>query len=212
MPFRHARLPYVSVLLVCCTTSCLPASLMSCLVFFSRLCLPIYLIPFADLNFAVLHSVRRLAYFKHLQWEQEWIDELVETTCRIYDFDYTTVRDITPECTPDTSVHGDNVSVSLAVYLTFLIFIFVCRMRTTRMRTTSSRAYTALSRKVAPLSRLRPDKLTSYLNSPPEQPDNGNVLQWWHRQQAAYPHLVLMALNFLSIPGMLITWFFSDCD
>ena len=166
-PFRHARLPFVSVLLVCCAASCLPACLMSCLVSFSRLCSPIYLVPFADLNFAVLHPARRLAYFKHTQWEQEWIDELVETMCCIYDFDYTTVRDVMPECTPDTSVHGDNVSVSLAVRLTFLIFIFACRTRTTTRRTTSSRAYTTLSCQVAPSSRLTnsPRTLTAHLSS-----------------------------------------------
>lgn len=45
-----------------------------------------------------------------------------------------------------------------------------------------------------------PDELAMYLGSPPEQPEGGNALQWWHRQRTTYPRLSLMALDYLSIP------------
>jgi len=42
----------------------------------------------ADIAFAVLHPARRLAYLKHMRWEQKWIDNLVEVTWRIFKLDY----------------------------------------------------------------------------------------------------------------------------
>jgi hypothetical protein len=43
------------------------------------------------------------------------------------------------------------------------------------------------------------DKLTRYLALDPE--DVTDALQWWHEHRTMYPHLLHMALDYLSIPG-----------
>ena len=43
------------------------------------------------------------------------------------------------------------------------------------------------------------NELETYLNTPTE--DTDNVLKWWQRQEATYPHLSRMALDYLTIPG-----------
>jgi len=45
------------------------------------------------------------------------------------------------------------------------------------------------------------DELTAFLKSPTEWPEGGNALRWWHRNKSTYPHLSLMAMDYLSIPG-----------
>jgi hypothetical protein len=45
------------------------------------------------------------------------------------------------------------------------------------------------------------DELDRYLNTDPEAV--GDVLMWWHERRAMYPHLSRMALDYLTIPGVL---------
>lgn len=52
------------------------------------------------------------------------------------------------------------------------------------------------------------DELDRYLSTDPESVDN--VLLWWHGKRATFPTLSRMALDYLSIPGVL-TSFESLC-
>jgi hypothetical protein len=45
------------------------------------------------------------------------------------------------------------------------------------------------------------DELALYLTTPLE--DAKDPIQWWHAKQKTYPRLSRMALDYLSIPGML---------
>jgi hypothetical protein len=46
------------------------------------------------------------------------------------------------------------------------------------------------------------DELQHYLRSDLDTPGEG-PLKWWRSKQQLYPRLSLMALNYLSIPGMI---------
>ena len=46
-----------------------------------------------------------------------------------------------------------------------------------------------------------PDELGAYLRAPCEAVADADVLKWWHDCQAQYPHLAIMAISYLTIPG-----------
>ena len=46
------------------------------------------------------------------------------------------------------------------------------------------------------------DELGAYLSMPCEAVADADVLKWWRDRQAQYPHLAIMAISYLTIPGM----------
>jgi hypothetical protein len=48
------------------------------------------------------------------------------------------------------------------------------------------------------------DEVSRYLSTDPEQVRD--VLLWWHERKSVYPCLSRMALDYLSIPGELLTY------
>lgn len=46
------------------------------------------------------------------------------------------------------------------------------------------------------------DELEHFLSRPPVQLPDGNAIGWWLANQAIYPRLHQMAINYLTAPGM----------
>ena len=65
----------------------------------------------ADLLISVLHPARRLQYFKQLRWEQDWIDDLLQTMRNIYEHDYTAIEDTPHEPVVDAFALRDLVHI-----------------------------------------------------------------------------------------------------
>ena len=53
---------------------------------------------------------------------------------------------------------------------------------------------------LAPVTPTTKNELERYLQTPVKNVKN--ALEWWVKNQAVYPHLSWMALDYLSIPGM----------
>lgn len=45
------------------------------------------------------------------------------------------------------------------------------------------------------------DELAAYLATPCKSVADGDVLKWWRDRQSQYPHLAIMAVSYLTIPG-----------
>ena len=49
------------------------------------------------------------------------------------------------------------------------------------------------------------DELGTYLRAPCEAVADADVLKWWRDRQKQYPHLAIMAISYLTIPGTCLT-------
>ncbi|TFY61175.1 hypothetical protein EVG20_g7153 [Dentipellis fragilis] len=123
----------------------------------------------------ILHPRHKLEYFKHANWEADWIDTAREIVRDEFDRSYASVA------IPDNEAADDAESSA----------------ETTEIQSQNIFDNLPALRKPKVSSRL--DELARYLAADVENVADG--LQWWHRQCSEYPRLSRMAINYLSIPA-----------
>lgn len=138
----------------------------------------------------MLHPRHKLAYFKRMNWEEDWIATAREIVLDEYKLRYNngqtgrTSTDTEDDSgTPGTAArHAKDKGKARATHAPEEINIF-----------------DALESFPAQEHNDMEDELVRYLNSPPEPITN--ALLWWHDRRKTFPNLSRMALDYLAIPG-----------
>jgi len=117
----------------------------------------------------------KLATFRNLSWREEWIQEAQESIYRIYAAQYAPTNSINQSrpATPDP-FEGDGLEDD------FLEAVFGSQS--------------------SAMSINAPSELELYLEEPPEA-RTVKPIEWWRTYASKYPHLALMARDFLAIPA-----------
>jgi hypothetical protein len=122
----------------------------------------------------VLHPRHKLKYFKHADWEPEWIVAAKDIVRAEFDRSYAAQ----PENVEEDKDKDKDVEMR-----------GMC----------SSNIFDNLPALSAPRTRELRDELDGYLSIDPEH--IVDVLMWWTEKKSMYPRLSRMALDYLSIPG-----------
>jgi len=133
--------------------------------------------------FIVLHPRHKLKYFERAGWEPEWIAAAKDIIQAEFDNSYAQPEDVQEGEDGD----GDEEDAEASV----------CKDGN------SSNIFDNLPALSAPRIKELRDDLDRYLGTDPEHV--ADVLMWWTERKSTYPCLSRMALDYLSIPGELIT-------
>jgi len=140
--------------------------------------------------FSVLHLRHKLEYFKKRNWEAAWIDTAHQIVRDEFDWSYSSL-DVAGDGT-DMQVDTDTV-VSRHCLLKYVFVDFLFEILPEYMNIFDNLP------DLAQASSDRRDELDRYLASDVENVTD--ALMWWYERRAAFPHLSLMAWDYLSIPG-----------
>jgi hypothetical protein len=138
--------------------------------------------------FLVLHPCHKLEYFKKQKWEIPWIQDACKIVCHEFVCSYTPAA----VCSQRDDVQVANcrpVSYPNSHLFKPLTLFFIFQ---------STNIFDHLPN-LAPMSSELCDELNCYLATDIE--DTKDPLKWWYEQCWTFPHLALMAHNYLSIPG-----------
>ena len=147
------------------------------------------------MHLVALHPCHKLNYFKKAKWDNEWID----TARQIVQDEFKHSYKGSPAANLTTSTsHAEHNSESKKVCWILLISIGVLAdsfiMKTTTI-------FDSLPVICTPKTTDLCDELDRYLSINPEH--TVDVLLWWAKEKHLYLCLSCMALDYLSIPGML---------
>ena len=142
----------------------------------------------------VLHPRHKFEYFKIQKWEAQWIQDAREIVYREFDHSYA------PAASQQRD--RDDRQVANPVSHTTPNCDFVVDLR----RGQTHNIFDNLP-DLAPMSSDLGNELDCYLAADIE--DVKDPLKWWYEHRGAFPHLSLMARDYLSIPGKSITPSFS---
>lgn len=143
------------------------------------------------LNLIVLHPGLKLEYFRQQEWDEGWISNAEDLVREEYIINY---QGKDPKATVPNAVDYE--------YLTYAIHTLTITSQDDGDNSNNDAitAFTNISiTKVVASWRSELDK---YLHKAVENVKD--PLKWWIANQHVYPNLYHMALDFLSIPGMLV--------
>ncbi len=145
----------------------------------------------------MLHPSHKLQYFKNHEWEEGWIDEAARITKRAFLDNYATVATATAgavaaSATMHTAASTPSTVRNLPLFHIVTLTLLIQNIFDQRLTFS------------VPKAQSPENELTSYLNAIPEPVTN--ALKWWHERRTIYPCLSRMALDYLSMPGKLLSF------
>ena len=144
---------------------------------------------------SVLHLRHKLAYFKAAEWEPAWIETARDIVRDEFKQSYKNKK-ASEEASDEEVVEADKPSA-----VRYLAIFVVHTLNSSCTQQVSSNTFDNLESLCAPKPLDLRDDLDAYLSTDPEAV--GDVLKWWSEKSTMYPSLSRMALDYLSIPGML---------
>jgi hAT family C-terminal dimerisation region len=142
-----------------------------------------------------LHPRHKLEYFKAAGWEDEWIAAAHSIVHDTYKHLYASHSTGATQTLEDS---GDPIAQVCHWFVFYLIFSY---LNLALQDDDTTNIFDHLPALTKPAKTSAIGELDAYLNADIEEVED--ALAWWKQQCSTYPHLSRMALDFLTIPGVL---------